>query len=138
MTCAICLEDIEESITTGSDRGIHLPCNHVFHEQCFNILKRKRSSLEAIPCPLCRKPILSTERRFVILDREKLKNQPKKTNKVSNLLKIILCTFTLIIMNFYIIANPSVIGEKSLYHYIMIMITILINILEVYVQNKHN
>jgi hypothetical protein len=133
MSCAICLEEID-----GVEKSIRLPCNHVFHEQCFDILKRKRLSLEAIPCPLCRKPILSTERRFVILDREKLKNQPKKTNKVSNLLKIILCTFTLIIMNFYIIANPSVIGEKSLYHYVMIMITILINILEVYVQNKHS
>jgi hypothetical protein len=57
--CGICFENISN---TKQIRDI---CGHMFCTECLELYRKSRKTLRALPCPLCKHPLLSTERRYV-------------------------------------------------------------------------
>ena len=63
--CAICLD----TMTKNNEDKSHLVqpnCGHTFHKICIDYMMKCRKRLDALPCPLCRKPMQNTERRFLL------------------------------------------------------------------------
>ena len=61
--CPICLE---EKILVNQD------CNHSFCGDCITQMIMLNAEQRALPCPLCRNTMVSTERRFILVDDDRL------------------------------------------------------------------
>ena len=88
--CAICLEK-----PFNPQKQI---CGHGFCKECIDLMMKHRNNSNALPCPLCRKEMTTTERRYILIDnRQDIFNWDPRMD-----FKFGVIFISLIIINIYI------------------------------------
>ena len=107
--CPLCLDDLIDPEL--------LPCGHSYCHNCLEMLIKNLYDSKAISCPLCKKEIRSTERRFVLLQNE---DDQKIEILVQNIINAIVFIGILFMICYDFIISPII--QKILTIVILIII----------------